>query len=280
VLVTGAGSGIGAATARRYAAEGARLALAGRDGDALEEVADECRAAGAGDVLVVPVDVTDPEACELLVGAAVERLGALDACVHAAAVAAYGRLEDIPLDAVQRVLETNLLGSLYVARPVLARMREQGHGSLVLVGSVLGRIAVPEMGAYVVSKWGVRALGRVLALETRDAPGISVSVVAPGGVRTPIYPNAGNWSGKVPQPPWPVADPESTARTVVRTAADPRREQLTGWATPLMVAGSVLTPRLFDVLVGPAMRRLSFSGAPARAAPGNLWEPEHGEWDA
>lgn len=240
VLVTGAGSGIGAAVARRYAADGARLALAGRDGDALEEVATECRATGAADVLVVPTDVSDPRACELLVGAAVDRLGALDACIHAAAVAAYGRLEEVPLDAVRRVLETNLLGSLYVARPVLARMREQGHGSLVLIGSV----------------------------------------VAPGGVHTPIYPNAGNWSGRVPKPPWPVADAESTARTVVRTAAHPRREQLTGWASPVMVAGSVLTPRLFDVLVGPAMRRLGFSLAPARPAPGNLWEPEHGEWDA
>jgi short-subunit dehydrogenase len=178
------------------------------------------------------------------------------------------------------VLETNLLGSLYVARPVLARMRQQRHGSLVLLGSVLGRIAVPEMGPYVISKWGVRALGRVLALETRDAPGVSVSVVAPGGVQTPIYPNAGNWSGREPKPPWPVADAAATARTVVRTAAHPRREQLTGWATPVMVAGSALAPRLYDVLVGPAMRRLGFSRAPARPAPGNLWEPEHGEWDA
>lgn len=271
VVITGAGTGIGEATALLYAQQGAGLVLAGRRASPLESVADRCRDAGARDVLVVPTDVTDAAACEALVDAAVDRLGSVDVCVHAAAVAAYGRVEDMPLEALDRVVETNLLGTVRLVRPVLGQMRRQERGSLVVLGSVLGQVAVPEMGAYVVSKWAVRGLVRVLTLETRDVPDVHVSSVAPGGVDTPIYARAGNWTGREPRPPWPVASPESVAQVVVRAADNPRRERLTGWASPLMVVGSALAPRVYDVLVGPLMRRIGFTGKPAADGPGDLW---------
>jgi NAD(P)-dependent dehydrogenase (short-subunit alcohol dehydrogenase family) len=277
VLVTGAGSGIGRATSLLYARQGAAVALAGRRKDALDDVRAECLDAGAAQVVVVPTDVTDAEACERLVATAVDALGGLDVCVHAAAVAAYGRLEGIPLDAVDRVVETNVLGSLRMARPVLREFRERGSGTLVLLGSVLGRIAVPEMGAYVISKWAVRALTRTLALETRDVPGVHVCVIAPGGVDTPIYATAGNWTGRQPRAPWPVAGPDDVARVIARTVEHPRLERLTGWATPLIVAGAVVLPRLYDVLVGPLMRLGGFTGQQAQPGPGNLWRPDDGQ---
>jgi NAD(P)-dependent dehydrogenase (short-subunit alcohol dehydrogenase family) len=276
VLVVGAGSGIGRATARLYAGRGSAVVLAGRGEEALEETAAGCRADGAADVLVVPTDVTDAAACQKLVDAAVGRHGRVDACVHCSGVAAYGRLEEIPLDAVARVLQTNVLGALHVARAVVPVMRAQGSGTLVLVGSVLGRIAVPKMGAYVTSKWALRGLARVLSLETRDVGGLEVCLVAPGSVDTAIYAEAGNWTGRRPRPPWPVATPESVARAVARTVAHPRRERLTGWASPLMVAGSAALPRLYDALVGTLMGRGGFRNGEVAESPGNLWRASRG----
>jgi len=269
VLVTGAGSGIGREAAVRIAATGASLTLAGRREEPLTGTARLCRDAGAAGVLVHPVDVTDAEGVEALVAAAQQAHGPLDACVHAAGLAAYGRLEELPLPAADRVLEVNLLGALRVARPVLRAFRATGHGSLVLVGSVLGRVVVPEMGAYVVSKWAVRALARVLQVETRDAPGVHVSLVSPGAVDTPIYPEAANWTGRSPRPPWPVARADDTAAAVVAVLQRPRRERLTGWASPVMVLGGALAP-VYDRLVAPAMSALGFSGAAPRGW-GNLW---------
>ncbi|MFP5334853.1 MAG: SDR family NAD(P)-dependent oxidoreductase [Actinomycetes bacterium] len=277
VLVTGAGTGIGRATALRYAERGARLTLVGRRAAPLDDVATRCREQGADDVLVRPADVTDAGACEKVVADVVAAHGGLDVCVHSAAVAAYGRLHELPLEAVDRVVEINVLGSLRVARPVLRAFREQQGGTLVLIGSVLGRVAVPQMGAYVVSKWAVRGLARVLALESRDIPGVEVCLVAPGAVDTPIYPEAGNWTGRRPRPPWPVAQADDVARAVLHTVEHPRRERLTGWATPLMAAGGALLPWAYDALAGPLMRVGGFSRAPAEPGPGNLWRDDRGQ---
>lgn len=274
VLVTGAGSGIGRSIALLYAARGARLVLAGRRKDPLEATREESLAAGAADVVVAPTDVTDAEACERLVAVAREAFGRIDVCVHAAAVAAYGRVEEMPLEAIDRVIETNLLGSVRLARPVLTAFRQDGGGTLVLLGSVLGRMAVPEMGAYVMSKWGLRALARTLVLETRDAPGIAVCLVSPGGVRTPIYPHAGNWTGWQPKAPNPVQDPEQVARAIARTVEHPRLERLTGWASPVMVAGAAFVPRVYNVLVGPLMHRIGYTGERVADSSGNLWRDE------
>jgi NAD(P)-dependent dehydrogenase (short-subunit alcohol dehydrogenase family) len=277
VLVTGAGSGIGRATALLYAGRGASLALAGRRKTVLDDVRAECLDAGAADVVVVPTDVTDADACERLVSTAVEAFGGIDVCVHAAAVVAYGRLEEMPLEAIDRVVETNLLGAVRLARPVLRQLRG-GGGTLVLLGSLLGHVVVPETGAYCMAKWGLQGLARVLALETRDAPDVHVCVVSPSAVDTPIYREAGNWTGREPRAAWPVADPDDVARAVARIVENPRRELLSGWVTPLVVAASMLAPRLYGVLVGPVMRLIGFTRRPAPPGPGNLWRSGDGQW--
>lgn len=146
MLVVGASSGIGAATAVRYARDGARLALAARTPAALADVAARCRAAGAADVLVHPMDVRDRAGCADLVAAAVGRFGALDVVVHSAGVTAFGRFDDIPPEVFDGVVATNLLGAANVVRAVLPSYRERGRGrgSVVLVGSVLGHAAGPR----------------------------------------------------------------------------------------------------------------------------------------
>lgn len=273
VLVTGASSGIGRATAHLYAARGAQLVLASRSPGPLDEVRRECLERGALDVLVHPVDVGDAPACSALVDAAVQRYGHVDVAVHSAAVAAYGELETLPLDVLEAVVRTNVLGPLHVARPVLAQMREQDHGRLVLVGSLLGRVAVPHLGSYVVTKWAVRAIARVLELETRDARDVRVSLVSPGGVDTPIYRLAANYRDRVPRAPWPVDSPEKVARAVARAVERPTRERSVGPANGLVVAGSVLAPKVYDALVGPLMRLGGFTRTGAVNGPGNVLAP-------
>ena len=251
VLITGASSGIGRATALLAAERGDHVVLVARGPHTLEEVAVECEAAGAASTLVLPTDVGDDAAVEKMLRETLDRHGRLDAVVNAAGVVAYGRTEEVPREVFDGVIRTNLTGSVNVARHVVPVLREQEEGTLVLVGSVIGHIAVPQMSAYVLSKYGVRALARQLELENRDRPGVHVVYTAPGGVDTPIYEQAANYAGFVGRPPPPVASPERTARQILARLDHPgRRSQLT-LANDVMRFGFSVLPRLYDVMVGP-----------------------------
>lgn len=251
VLVTGASSGIGRATALLAAERGDHLVLASRGATTLQEAADECERAGAASATAVPTDVGDDDAVRALVEEVRARHDRLDAVVHAAGVVAYGRTEEIPVEVFDGVLRTNLTGSVNLARHVLPVLREQDHGTLVLVGSVIGHIAVPKMTPYVLSKYGVRALARQLQVENRDRDGVEIVYAAPGGVDTPIYSQAANYAGFVGRPPPPVADPRRVARQVLARLDHPgRRSQLT-LTNNVMRFGFSFLPRVYDALVGP-----------------------------
>ncbi|MBG0565548.1 SDR family NAD(P)-dependent oxidoreductase [Actinoplanes aureus] len=272
VVITGASSGVGRATALAYARAGANLVLASRSAPALEEVATECRAAGAR-VQVAVADVTEPETVEAVATAATTAFGRLDVWVHTAAVMAYGRFEDVPAEVFDRVVTTDLLGAATVARVALARFRAQGSGVLIFGGSLLGTVVTPYTSSYVTSKWGLRALVRALRLETRDAPGIHVCLVSPGAVDTPIYRNAANFAGRFGQPPPPVDSPEKVAAAIVRCARRPRATVTVGAANRLINFGFVATPALYDVLVGPLMRVGGLSRERVEPHNGNVFAP-------
>ncbi len=257
VVVVGATSGIGRAAAGRLARRGDHLVLVARDLARLEETAAECEREGAVSTQVWSLDVGDATAVDTAMTAARARYGRIDAVVHSAAVVAYGRFDEVPgavWDAVQR---TNLLGVANVARSVLPDMRSRDHGTLVLVGSLLGEIAVPDMSAYVVSKWAVRALGRELQLDNRDRPGVRISVVSPGGVDTPIYAQAANYLGRDVRPPPPVYTADTVAAAVVDAVDRPRKRVSVGVANAMIKLGFTAMPGLYDVLVGPLFATLA-----------------------
>ena len=275
ILVTGASSGIGRATAHRLAERGDALVLVARGRRALEETADECRARGAASVLVQAADVTDGAALEAAVRAALDEHGHLDAAVQSAGVVAYGRFLDVPADVWERVVDVNLFGSANLARSVLPGMRKRGRGALVLLGSVLGDISVPQMSAYVVSKWAIRSLTRELQLENRDCPGVAVTNVTPGSVDTPIYLQAANYAGNIGRPPPPVISPEKAARAVVSAVDRPQRRSVdVGPANALMRTGYTLVPRVFDALVGPFFAVSALDRQPTEPGQGNLYAPD------
>lgn len=273
VLVTGATSGIGLAVALEVSGRGAHLALLARSADRLADVAAQCRAGGAASVTTHAADVSDADAVQRVVDAVVAEHGHLDVVVHSAGVVAYGRLEEVPPEVFDGVVRTNVLGSANVARAVLPTMRAADRGRLYLVGSVIGGIGVPGMGAYVVSKWGVRALARQLQLENRDRDGVHVTLVRPGSVDTPIYTLAANYSGFVGAPPPPVYRPETVARRIVESFDKPPQVLNVGITNPLMLWGFSLLPAVYDVLVGPLFRVLGRSGERVAPTPGNVLTP-------
>jgi NAD(P)-dependent dehydrogenase (short-subunit alcohol dehydrogenase family) len=272
VLVTGASSGIGRATALGLAERGARIVLVARGREPLEEAAADTRAAGAGEVLVCPADVTDEDAFRTAVDAALDRFGRLDGVIHAAQVMAYGTIEELPKDVFEKVVETALHGTANVARVVLPVFRTQGAGHLVVVNSLLGSVATPLMGSYVAAKWGQLGLVRVLQQEVRDAPGVEVSVVQPGGVDTPIYFQAASWTGSTGRPPPPVYTPQRVARTVLSTLDRPRRVVQAGFLNPVITAGFRLFPGVYDLLVGPLLQRMAIADDDVPARVGNVFE--------
>ncbi len=272
VLVTGASSGIGRATGLELAGRGARLVLMSRDRSSLEEAAAEMRAAGAGEVVVCAGDVTDEDQVRAAVTAATGRFGRLDVVVHSAQVMAYGRIEDVPREVYETVVDTALHGTANVARVVLPVFRAQHAGHLTVVNSLLGNVTAPTMGSYVAAKWGQLGLVRTLQVETRDEPGISISIVQPGGVNTPIYSQAASWTGSTGRPPPPVYSPFRVARRVLSTLDRPRRVVQAGVLNHVVTAGFRIVPGIYDVLVGPLLQQLAVSNDETPPTAGNVLE--------
>ena len=254
VVVTGASSGIGRATALRAAEQGDHVVLVSRGAGVLEDVARECRASGAASALVVPTDIGDDQAVAACFDEVQRTHPRVDAVVNAAGVVAYGRTEDVAADVFEGVLRTNLVGSINVSRYAIRLFREQGTGTLVLTGSVIGHIAVPSMSPYVLSKWGVRAMARQLQVENRDVKGVHVSYVAPGGVDTPIYEQAATYDGFLGRPPPPVASPEKVARIILRQLDHPRQRVQVNLSNHVIRFGFSALPRVYDLLVEPLFR--------------------------
>ncbi len=183
VLITGASSGIGAATARQLAAYGADVILAARSEDDLTAVAETCRTVG-GDAYPIPTDVTDPDAVAALVTAAVERCDSLDGAVINAGVgeARHVPLPELPQEQFERVTETNVHGAFYTVQAVLPHLRETA-GSLIFVGSYKAKYPSTSTPVYAASKWWLR--GFALSVAGRVGPdGVAVTLVNPSGVPT------------------------------------------------------------------------------------------------
>lgn len=251
VVITGASSGIGRATAHAFAKQGARLVLAARNAPSLEETAREVRARG-GDAVVVPTDICDGEQVRALVQAAVDTFGRIDVWVGSAAVYSYGTFERTPPEVFRKVVETNLLGQADCVRAVLPVFRRQGGGVLILLGSIASKIPLPFIAPYAGSKFALLALAEVLREELDPADGISVCTVLPASFDTPIHHQAANYTGRRIHPLPPVSDPRRVARAVVRLADRPRRVVMIGRTQGAFVLFRALAPRLFER----SMRRL------------------------
>jgi len=274
-VITGASSGIGRATAHLLAGRGDHLVLVARSPEPLQDTATECLLAGAASAEAVSVDITDAAAVDGLVETVRAVHPRIDAVVQSAGVAAYGRFDQVPAEVFDGVIRTNVLGAANVARSALPAMRRDDHGTIVIIGSVIGSIAVPQMSAYAVSKWALKSLARELAIENRDRKGVHICAVSPGGVDTPIYQLAANYQGYVGRPPPPVYTPERVAGIVVRAIDRPRDRIDAGFANPLLTLGFAALPKVYDALVGPLFRILATDDEMVAPHGGNVTATGH-----
>jgi short-subunit dehydrogenase len=265
VLITGASSGIGRATALAFAAEGARLVLASRSQEALAEVEHDCRARG-GQVLVVPTDIADPAAVERLARLAVQRFGQIDVWVEAVAVGIAGPLGSESVDEIRRLVDTNVFGIALCARAALATFQAQGHGTLVLLGSLLSVFPNPLVPLYSMTKFAIRGLALNLQQAVARHPRIRVCLVLPGPVDTPFFERAANHSGRQLRAIPPAYAPERLAATILACARRPRRQVTTGVLSHLALSAHRMAPRVTESLV--ARWSATFLTKPTTAAPG------------
>lgn len=194
VWITGASSGIGAALAGALAAEGARLVLSARRESVLAEVGEDCLAAGAADVQVLPMDITDHAAMPATVAAVEERHGRVDLLVNNAGISQRSLCLETDLSVYRQLLEVDVLGQIALTQAVLPGMVQRGGGHLAVTASVAGKVGVPLRTGYCAAKHAV--MGFFDALRTEVAHhGIRVTTMVPGYINTDIARNALTGSG-------------------------------------------------------------------------------------
>ncbi len=231
VVITGASSGIGLVTARLAAERGARLVLAARSEDALRELTEELHRGGARAVYVA-CDVSKQEDVREVARAAQETFGGFDTWVNNAGAFIYGKLEDVPVEDMRKLFETNVWGLVYGSLEAAKHLkrRDEGYsGALINIGSVLSERAILLQGAYSASKHAVKGFTDALRmeLENEGAP-VSITLIKPSAIDTPYPHHAKNYMDERAEVPPPVYAPETVARTILYCAEHPKRDVFVG----------------------------------------------------
>ncbi len=272
VVITGASSGIGRATAYRIARMGGNVVLTARNQEALHTVAHDCERLG-GRAMAFVADVTDEDAMISIARQVIEVFGRIDVWVNNAGVMAFGRFEDIPSTVYRRVIETNLFGYINGARAVLPYFLRQGRGTLINIGSMSEKTAYPYASAYGLSKLAVSGFSRSVRMELRNMPGIHVCTVSPAGIDTPLFQHSANYFGKTVKAIEPVYSPERVARAVTGLIDNPKEEIIVGNAGKFMALLNRISPALTERLYAGQVESSHFEDRPAGPTEGNLFEP-------
>lgn len=251
-VITGASEGIGAAIARRFAREGARVVLAARSEEKLEALAEEL---GSERALAVPTDVTDAEQVKRLMARTREHFGGLDILVNNAGVGLYASVAEMAWADFEQMWKVNFFGVVRCIREALPDLRER-RGMVVNISSVAGKLAIPYLTGYCASKFALNAFSTGLRMELAQA-GVRVVVVCPGTVRTPFHQSAFR-SNRLPevfaQRSRGGISAERVAAATLRAVVRGRREVVVPWRLRLAVGFRNLLPAFADGILQRMLR--------------------------
>jgi NAD(P)-dependent dehydrogenase (short-subunit alcohol dehydrogenase family) len=278
VVITGASAGVGRATAREFAKQGARVVLLARGKDGLEAASREVEQHG-GKALAITVDVADPEALAAAADIAEKQFGPIDVWVNNAMNSVFAPLKNITPQEFKRVTEVTYLGQVYGTMAALKCMLPRNRGSIVLVGSALAYRGIPLQSAYCGSKHGIQGFYDALRCELKhDKSHIKMCMVELPAMNTTQF----HWVlSKLPNKPRPmgkVYQPEVAARAIVFAAAHNRRDIWVGFPTYKAIIGNKIAPWYADWVLarnGYKGQQTDEPASPDRV--NNVWEPVPGD---
>ena len=281
VAVTGASAGVGRATVRRFARDGARIGLMARGKERLEAVAAEVSQLG-GEALVLPLDVADADAVDAAAAQIEDRFGPLEVWVNNAMATVFAPVRDTTPEEFARATEVTYLGAVWGTMAALRRMLPRDRGTIVQVGSALAYRSIPLQAAYCGAKSAIRGFTESLRTELlHEGSDVHVTLVELPAHNTPQF----SWSRakmpRKPQPVPPIFQPEVAAEAIHYAATHRRRELVVGWPAIKAIYGEKVAPGLLD-------RYLARNGYDAQQTnepldgerEGNLFEPVSGEFGA
>jgi NAD(P)-dependent dehydrogenase (short-subunit alcohol dehydrogenase family) len=279
VVITGAGSGIGRATARRFGADGDKVALLARGKEELAGAAAEIEAAG-GTALIVPTDVSDPDAVEEAADEIERELGPIDVWVSDAMTTVFAFFWDIEPDEFRRATDVTYHGAVWSTRAALRRMMPRDRGTIVLVGSAMAYQGIPLQSPYCGAKHAIKGFFDSVRTELRNKGSkVQVTMVQLPGHNTPQFDHGRSKMPGHPQPVAPVYQPEVAADAIHFAAGHRRRQIYVGVPTYYTVLGSKFAPWLAELYLA----KTAVSGQQAEEPPdeenrdGNLMEAPPGD---
>lgn len=279
IVITGATSGVGRATARKFAREGAAIALLARGAEGLQATAAEVERLG-GSAVSIPTDVSDPDQVAAAADTAESQLDGIDVWVNNAMTTVFSYFQDCDPEEFRRATEVTYLGTVWGTREALRHMDKRGDGVIIQVGSALAYRGIPLQAAYCGSKHAIKGFTESVRSELlHNRSKIHIGMVQLPAVNTPQFSHCRSKFDKHPMPVPPIYQPEVAAEAVHVAVKERRREIYVGYPTLLTILGNKVSSAALD-------EYLAHSGVESQladAAPdpdnekGNLFHPVHGD---